>query len=254
MAGARVFSLAIATAVLAALTACGGGPTGSPNPAPNPSGTEDLGTVTASPTTAQTTTNPPAPAYPNTARAYAEAVLAAWGQKQNTRLMDLTTAQVHEQIIEIPGPPNQQWGYVKCDGAAGSSYCSFVNADGDVITLRIVNQFLGGPHAATEVKLDQTEYLSNAKDYVKAFVEAWRNGNTKRMLALSSQAEVDFFTHYAPPDTYQICSFHVAPVWQVRFHNAAGLDYIAKVSDSLLGKKHAITSHLFPVPLPPVCA
>ncbi len=189
-----------------------------------------------------------------TARVYSEWVLAAREQKQIEWLGDLTTPEVQEQIIEIPGPPNQDWTYQLCDGAAGSTYCAFINSDGDVMTLRITNALLGKAHAAVEVKLDPTVYSSDVIEYVKSFVEAWRNANTKRMLALSNQTEVDFFTHYTAPQTYQVCAFKVVATWQVRIHNSDGLDYIVKIADASLGKPHAISSHIHPVPLPPICA
>jgi len=85
---------------------------------PTPSGFEGIGSgpagTTGAPTTKPPTTTPPS--YPVTARAYAESVLAAWKQKQIERLGDLATPEVQEQIIEIPGPPNQSWTYQRCDG------------------------------------------------------------------------------------------------------------------------------------------
>lgn len=253
---ARVAAAALTLTLLAGvLTGCGTVQGGTPNAPLSTSGVEGLGDgPTNAPTTPATTAPPAPPTYPATARAYAEAILTAWRLKQQSRLADLTTAQVEEQIIEIPGPPNQQWVYQTCDGAAGSSYCAFVNVEGDVITLRISNQFLGKPDAATEVKLDLTVYAPKATDYVKSFVEAWRNGNTRRMLALSSQGEVDYFTHYTPPSTYTVCSFKVGTLWQVRVYNSDGLSYLMKVTDAQLTKPHAITSHVTPVPLPPVCS
>src|SRR5262245_3488918 len=89
-------------------------------------------------------TSPSASAsYPTDAQAYAEAILSAWRLHQLTRLGDLTTALVQEQIIEIPGPPNMNWTYHRCDGTAGSSYCEFFNANGDAIVLRITHSLLG---------------------------------------------------------------------------------------------------------------
>ena len=252
---ARLASAALSLTLIAgALTGCGTVQGGTPNPPLSSSGVEGLGSSPGPDATTPPPTTSAAPTYPGTARAYAEAVLTAWRLKQQTRLAELTTAEVEEQIIEVPGPPNQQWVYQNCDGAAGSSYCGFVNVDGDVITLRISNQLLGKPDATTEVKLDLTVYAPKATDYVKAFVEAWRNGNTRRMLALSSQAEVDYFTHYTPPSTYTVCSFKVGTVWQVRVYNSDGLSYLMKVTDAQLTKPHAITSHVTPVPLPPVCS
>ncbi len=119
-------------------------------------------TTLGAPTSAPAPTAKPSPStkvsvaavYPAQGKAYAEAVIAAWKAKNLTRLGDLTTAQVQEQLIEIPGPPNMTWTYVMCDGAAGSQYCRFTNADGHKLTLRLVNEKLGQAHAATEVKYE----------------------------------------------------------------------------------------------------
>src|SRR6266508_505543 len=57
---------------------------------------------------------PPPPAgFPSDPRAYAEAVLSAWGGQQSARLADLTTAQANQKIAAIPGPPNKHWTFVE---------------------------------------------------------------------------------------------------------------------------------------------
>lgn len=116
---------------------------GSPTPSP-----------AASPVVTKTSTPPIAPAYPQNAKAYAEAVIAAWKNHKIDRLGDLTTPEVQEQLLEIPGPPNMDWTYIMCDGAAGSSYCQFQNADGDKLTLKVVNQYLGKAHAVGQVTFE----------------------------------------------------------------------------------------------------
>jgi hypothetical protein len=106
-----------------------------------------------SPTKASPQPSSPAPAtYPSDSRAYAEAVIAAWKAKNWTRVADLANAEVQEQLMEIPGPPNMNWTFVMCDGAMGSSYCQFTNADGHKVTLRVINEKRGQAHAVTEVK------------------------------------------------------------------------------------------------------
>ena len=159
-----------------------------------------------------------------------------------------------QQILQTPGLPDQHWTYQRCDGAAGSSYCSFSNADGDVITLRMINQQVGAAHAASEMRFDRTAYPTDAVEYVKGFVEAWRNANTMRMRALSSPSEVDYFRQYTPPDTYSVCMFQTDSVWQVRLFNPGGLNYLIRVTTTALGTKHAISGHTDPVPLPPPCS
>src|SRR5690606_17548524 len=128
---------------------------------------------------------PPPVTYPATAKEYAEAVLAAWAEGAIDTLGSLTTAGVQEQIMEIPAPVNHAWTFLRCDGAAGTQYCSFANADGNEAILGVAAQLLGQPHAATSVMYDVVEFPNDGVAYVKEFVAAWQVGNTARMLKLS---------------------------------------------------------------------
>ena len=130
------------------------------------------------------------PSYPDTAEAYAKAVVAAWVQDQPSTLASLTTPAVNAQILDLLPSVNDNWTYLRCDGTAGSSYCSFTNADGDLLTLRITHSLLAKAHAAIQVTLDLTEFPADGVAYVKEFVGAWQFGNTARMLKLSSPAVV----------------------------------------------------------------
>jgi hypothetical protein len=210
----------------------------------SPSGSSSP-TVSAAPTTAQATpsaTPTTSRDFPSTARLYGEAVLLAWRTNQQTRLGDLVTSTVLSQL-QTAGTVEPNWAYVECQGAAGSSYCQFRNGDGDAVTLRMDNQLLGKAHATTEVKLDLTTYSNNAVEYVKAFIEAWRNANTKRMATLANQTEVDYFTHYVPPATYSTCATLASGIASVRVYNSDGLDYTVTVAVAALGGKNAITGH-----------
>jgi hypothetical protein len=247
---------AVAAALLSTLvaaSACGG--LSVQNPSPTTSATK---TITAPPSTAAPTPATPLPTtattYPATAQAYGEKTLAAWAGIQIQTLSDLTTADAQTQLKSLPIPPNQQWNFQTCDGAAGSSYCSFASNDGDVITLRMVNTVLGKAHAVAEVKFDPTVYATDAKEYVQVFIEAWRDANTRRMLALSAQSEVDYFTHFTPPDAYTICTVKSGDVWSVRIYNSSGLNDVVHVADPVLGNRHAIAGHVDPVVGPPICA
>lgn len=202
-------------------------------------------TPTESAASARTTPTPTKSAtvsYPATARLYAEAVLLAWRTKQYSQLSDLVAAPVLTQL-QTTANVEPNWAFVNCQGAAGSSYCLFINADGDAVTLRLDNQSLGKARATTEVKLDQTTYSNNAVEYVKAFIEAWRNANTKRMATLANQGEVDYFTHYTPPGTYSTCATLSSGTASVRVYNPDGLNYTLTVAVATLGSKHAITGH-----------
>lgn len=122
--------------------------------------------------------------YPATAKAYAEAILAAWKAKQQATLANLTTAQVEDQIISIP-LPNMTWTFIRCDAAAGSSHCAFYNNDGDVVNLRLSNAQLGKADAGTAVTFEQTSLPNEAKAYVQELLEAWRDDNGPRMKRLA---------------------------------------------------------------------
>jgi hypothetical protein len=210
---------------------------------PSPSVTvssEPATTTTVAPTSASATIA--SSVFPGTARLYAEAVLLAWRTNQQTRVTELVAPTVLSQLqTTTNAEPN--WVYASCQGTAGSTYCQFLNGDGDAITLRLENQLLGKPRAVTEVKLDLTMYSNNAVEYVKSFIEAWRNANTKRMAVLANQSETEYFTHYTPPGTYSTCATLSGGVSNVRVYNADGLNYTLTIAVALLGGKHAITGH-----------
>jgi len=247
--------LVIAATVLTGATACvdnGGSasPTGTATVviSPSPSG-PTASANTGSPTASATSTS--ALGYPSDARTYADAVLAAWKNGQQSRLADLSTATVVLQLQGTTGL-DSNWSYVQCQGAAGSSFCQYFNNNGDAITIRVINQFLGQPHAVSEVQLDITKYETTADAYVKAFIEAWRSINPKRMSVLANDNEQQYFMHYTPPDTYSTCIHNTGgSVVDVRVYNAAGLNYTISVSVPTLGHAHAIVGHTNPAS--PVC-
>src|SRR5690606_7074771 len=131
------------------------------------------------------------PTYPDTVEGYAQAVIQAWAGDDPSWLQALTTEAVYYGIVDLNTSPYDEWTLLRCDGTAGSSYCSFFNPDGDVLILRISHQLLGQAHAATDVTLDKTLYPNDSVLYVKEFVKAWQFGNTARMLKLSSPAVVN---------------------------------------------------------------
>ncbi len=237
--------------VAAALTTVGcakNGGAGAPDPGASSSGPGGVGVIGAGPTESPSA----APAsYPTNADAYAQAVVAAWQTDPNGALTDLTSAQAQEQLIQIPGPLDMNWHFAMCDGAAGSSYCTFFNDDGDRLRLQLTNALLGQAHAAVGVNLEQTEYPSAAEAYVTAFIEAWQQGNRWRMAALSNDNEVEYFTHYTPPAPgYDLCSDGAAGSTYVHVYNGDGLSYLIQVSNSKLGQAHAIVAHS---DVPPAC-
>jgi hypothetical protein len=182
----------LALAALAAGLATGCGPaaataTGS-DPATSPPAADVLANVGEAAPAPAPGPSDLTPSYPGTTETYSKAVVSAWTQDQPATLGSLTTTATRDQILDLLPTVNANWSYLRCDGTAGSSYCSFTNADGDLLTLRISHALLGKAHAAIEVSLDVTEYPADGVAYVKEFVAAWQFGNPARMLKLSGPA------------------------------------------------------------------
>jgi hypothetical protein len=245
-------TLALAALLLVGLAGCDrSGPAASP--APGAPGVEAVGAPSAAPAPEAPAPAPapalpegnPAPAYPTTARAYSEAAIAAWADGNLATLGNLTTAQVQEQLIEIP-QLNPAWDYQTCDGTAGAHYCAFRNADGDVITLKVVNQYLGQAHAINQVTAGLTTYAADGEQYVRRFVAAWGASNTPRMQALAKASVVASVSKHKRPAVG-------APVALTSKSGGAGLMIVTvkvesttfrlHVGTTLLGQKHAIVGY-----------
>lgn len=185
---------------------------------------------------------PASPAtYPSTAKAYAEAILAAWKAKQQAALASLTTAQVEDQIISIP-LPDMTWTFIRCDGAAGSTHCAFHNNDGDVINLRIGNSLLGKADAGTAVTFEQTSFPKEAKAYVEALLKAWRDDNGPRMKRLAKMEVVVVLAEGVALSSWTIkpivCCGGGLAIVEVDAPNGAKLKF--HVGTTLLGQEKAV--------------
>lgn len=192
----------------------------------------------------------PAPSFPTTHRGYAEATVAAWSTGDLTRLGELATPAVHEQLLEIPGNLRTDWVHHRCDGVAGSSYCTLRNGDGDSLTVRVTSQYLGGPHAATALAASLTTYPANGEAYASELVRAWAAGNTPRMRALARPDVV-----IAVNDNHQDRPQGTWALSTVSEHGGAGLlivdvdvnegdvQFTLHVGTTLLGTPHAIVGY-----------
>jgi hypothetical protein len=175
--------------------------------------------------------------YPETARAYAEAVVDAWTAGDLARLAELTTAGVHDQLIQIPGPPPPDWTWIACDEVA---YCSFYNSDGDHLTMQVPVVGLGAPHAVDQVGFTTTTYPDDHVDYVREFVTAWQSGNTVRMHQLALPEVVEVFEDITPGEVSSYGSFHIAPALVGVMITGVGFEVEVHVRTMYLGHPEAI--------------
>jgi hypothetical protein len=122
--------------------------------------TGEATTTTAAPVPATTaTTEPPlgegdAPAIPSDPAEYATALIRAWELGDAPVAEVFATDDAFNQLFafEGAGAPGV-WQLVRCEGAAGSTYCTF-NAGGDpTLVVRVVNELAAqsSPDAVTEV-------------------------------------------------------------------------------------------------------
>ncbi|GAA1825194.1 hypothetical protein GCM10009682_51570 [Luedemannella flava] len=272
MAGAHIRrrrATATALAVLAGFTlaACGGGnntTTGATPTTAAPTGDPGLGggpTASATPSATSCCPNTGggggggnnAPTYPNDAKAYARAAVKAWMAKDYTRLGQLGTPAAVQQVkdsVTYGGLPANSWHVTRCEGAAGSTYCVFINDNGDVSKVRVINQYLGAAHAVSEIPLERTEYRTGAAAYVRAFLSAWQDGNTYRMIAYAS-ADVVGHLPGTPLSAYELFCDGAAGSTYVQVNeggNASTPAFTLRVNNEKAntGAKHAITEYLVP--------
>ena len=163
---------AVVIAIVLAVLFAGCGPSNGPasttsSTTPTPATVTVTTTVTASPTATRPvptkptrptidpspTTPPPgkdAPAIPRSAQDYGIAFVTAWVKGDRTRATQLgTEAAVKAAFAVRPGATPR---FQHCEGAAGSSYCTW-EGDEYTLQLRILNETAstGQPHAVTEV-------------------------------------------------------------------------------------------------------
>jgi hypothetical protein len=238
---------AIAMIMIGALAGCGHSKptaiTGLGDVSPGPTAAASPSdTPTPTPSASPSASTPKPATFPKTAQGYAQAGLDAYGKGNTARLTDLTTAGSKAQFDDVH-PSNTHWHYHDCEGAAGSSYCTFDNDNGDRFQIQIDNNALGSPHGIINVVINVTTYPGNAHDYVNAFMQAFFDVNTFRMRALSSTNLTSYFTHFTPQESWSLSEDGAAGHTYVHITNADGFDQYVEVENDKLGHQHAIVDH-----------
>lgn len=188
--------------------------------------------------------------FPTDPQEYAERAVAAWAAPDLIRLAELTTVEVHQQIVDLPGPPDLSWRFIRCrldpDPAptpgTGASDCAFYNQDGDRLLLTIAHPRLGEARAATAMRFEATSYPDRALPYLAEFVAAWQDGNLSRMRNLAAPAALEVYQPIPPPPSvdYQ-AGEPTDTVLEVVVTFPAG-EVTTGISTALLGEPQAIRS------------
>jgi hypothetical protein len=159
------------------------------------------------------------PSYPADAGAYAQAAVTAWLHGDQARLDQLRDPG--NQILHTVGLGDYDRNYTfrDCQGAAGSSYCTFYNAVGDVLVLQLSNPLLGAPHAIVHGTFDPLTFPNDMRAYAQECLDAWRAGNLTRVGYLT---QPDAKTHLLA-----VAASHKLDDWTfVDAQGAAGSSYL----------------------------
>lgn len=106
-------------------------------------------TTGAVPTTATTA----ATGLPTDPQAYATAFVDAWSVGDQATALELGTQSAVDTIFAFEG--GGTWSLVSCEGAAGSSFCTFDAGGNPTVVVQVGNEAAsqGQPHAVTSVEV-----------------------------------------------------------------------------------------------------
>jgi hypothetical protein len=207
--GRRATMLSAAAVLALALSACGksgggssaigdappGSPTAagtSPNTSPSPGSTSGGGGGGGGGTATQS------PLYPKDAKSYGLEILKAIANKDNARLIALSSQNLanYAQMQNYPSK-NGQWTYTDCTSGSGPM-CSYYNQTGDIAMVGLDAGKLGGQNAGTSVNIEGGTFDKTPSSYVSAFLSAWSFGTYAKTVSLSSPAIADHFKATPP--------------------------------------------------------
>lgn len=160
----RASRLALLGAALAlVLTACGSD--GGDEDATTTT-TAEVTTTTAAPTTATTAAAPPTTAAPSPSTttagglptdptAYATAFVQAWEVGDQATALELGTQSAVDSIFAFESGGAGAWSLTSCEGAAGSSFCTFTAGGDPTVVVQVGNDAAsqGQPQAVTSVQV-----------------------------------------------------------------------------------------------------
>lgn len=227
MSNHRRTALAAAPLSLALLLAACGGDDDSADPTTTTTTTEATTTsseteTTSPPSSASETTAPPATGttattappseagspLPTEPDAWASELVRAWGAGDRDRAAELATPETVDQLFGHADPGGDDWELFSCEGAAGSTYCTFTSASRGE-SLLTQQSFVEGLHpiARAEVSPTEDEIAPEDEAAAVALVRAWGAGDRDEAAAHAIPQVVDQLFAHADPG---------GPSWDLR--------------------------------------
>jgi hypothetical protein len=127
--------------------------------------------------------------FPKDAETYTKLAVAAWVARDVSTLdqYEDSGGQLHT-MLACNGCYNTAFNLSNCSGAAGSTYCLYINAVGDELRLRVSNPLLGQPRAmGTGSTFNPITFPSDNGAYAKEALDAWQAGNDPRLALLTAK-------------------------------------------------------------------
>lgn len=187
-----VVLLAAAGALAVAAGCTPGTPSGGGSSAPAPAGS-----ATGAPTPGGGDTgggggggsSTPAVTYPTDADAYSRKAITAWRDHDTATLNALNAPSDTVFATLNAGNYNTQFTTLyTCEGAAGSSYCTYYNAVGDTLRLQLRNDLLGKAHAIIGGTLIPITFPTDYQAYAQEALDDWRAHNSAAVALLTGKS------------------------------------------------------------------
>lgn len=132
-------------------TSAGTSPSTESSSVPTSSAVTTVPSDTVPSDTVPSETLPEAEPLPTNAADYAAAAFEAWTADDEDMLARLLTEESLEELRNMTFDPGADWEFERCEGAAGSSYCTWTGPDGS-LSFRVGDQAAaaGAEQAITE--------------------------------------------------------------------------------------------------------
>lgn len=157
------------------------------------------------PPTTPSTTGPTTAAavvtYPNSASAYANAVVTAWGTGDTVRLGQLNDPGDTVFDTLNAGNYNKQFSLYQCSNADPSSVCVLFNKFGDELDLHVRNVLVGHAHAVVDGEWNPITFPTDLQAYGKEALDDWGKHNTAAVALLTNQPNDSAFS--SVPDSHR---------------------------------------------------
>jgi hypothetical protein len=126
--------------------------------------------------------------YPSDAGAYSQQAITAWRNHDNTTLSALNASS--DTVFQQLNSGNYNTAFTTlymCDGAAGSTYCTYYNAVGDTLRLQLRNDLLGHAHAIIGGTLIPITFPMDDKAYAQEALNDWQGRNNAAVALLTGK-------------------------------------------------------------------